>query len=230
VLAAGAAGWALSIMTVSLSRSLDPARPWWSMGYVLAAGTLVGVPASAGFAARTSLAAYAVSSPDALVPILIILGETFLFAGLIRLFVTPPSMPAPAERAAIATHAAAIGIAALPTFLLPAVARSIVPGIAPPAFSVVWAELGAFGILLLILPLALAGALEWLRSSGAISLTANLSNFLSLDWLYSLAFRSVDAGLRGIRSLIAVIEGEGAMLWAILILIAAYVVLSGAFL
>jgi hypothetical protein len=129
---------------------------------------------------------------------------------------------------ATVSYALAIALVALPPFLLPALARSVVAAVTPPSFEVVLAKLGALGGVVFILPMALAIALEWLRRSQPLALWLNPTSLLSLDWLYDLIFGMVNLVARAVRGLSTVVEGEGAVLWALLVLIAAYVVLSGA--
>ena len=103
----------------------------------------------------------------------------------------------------------------------------MVPAVTPPSFDVVWANLGLPGIAIFLLPLALSVALEWYRRTQTFSPVLDPTRLLSLDWLYGLVFRIASLAARVIRELARVIEGEGALLWALLGLIAVYVILSG---
>jgi formate hydrogenlyase subunit 3/multisubunit Na+/H+ antiporter MnhD subunit len=224
----GAASWALAIMAFSVGRSFDRHAPWWSIGHALAFGTLAGLPATLGFAVRTSLAAGAASSGDWLLIGLIVIGETLMFGALIRMTTAPAREAAPSSGPAIAAYAAAIAATALPPFLLPAIGRSLIPELAPPAFEVVLANLGVLGGVLVALPLVLAIALDRVTRDRPATPRLDPTNIIRLDWLYGFLFRLVNFSARTVSSLAALFEGEGAMLWALLILIAAYVVLSGA--
>lgn len=228
ILSAGAVSWALAIVTLSLNHGFRRRALWWSIGQALAVATLVGIPASAGFAVRTSLASATTWGGNLLLLICVVAGETLAFATIARLLTTPNPSKIPRSWRDIASLASAITLVALPAFLLPAIARRVVPAITPPAFAVVLPDMGIPGSLLFILPLALAVTLEWLRRDRRISMHANPTRLLNLDWLYHLSFRLANVVASVLNRLSAVIEGEGAVVWALLILFAAYVVLTGA--
>ncbi|HLF27975.1 MAG TPA: hypothetical protein VJG32_16700 [Anaerolineae bacterium] len=226
VLANGAAAWAMAIMTLSFGRGFDRHRPWWSVGYALAFATLVGIPASLGFVVQTSLAS-GLADASLLLIAMILIGEALTFAALIRLATTPAPNKAPGTRAAIAAYAGAIALTALLPFLLPALGRSIIPTLAPPSFEVALSSLGLLGGVLFALPSVLAGALEWVTHDWPAAPHADPARWLSLGWLYDLILRMIGGLAGALRGLARVLEGEGAVLWALLILIAAYVILSG---
>jgi formate hydrogenlyase subunit 3/multisubunit Na+/H+ antiporter MnhD subunit len=237
ILLSGAVSWTLAIVTLSLNHGFHRRALWWSFGQALAVATLVGIPASAGFAVRTSLASAVAWGGNVLLLICVVAGETLAFATMARLLTTPNPSKVPQNWRDIAGHASAIALAALPPFLLPAIARRAVPAIVPPAFAVVLPNMGVAGSVIFILPIALAVTLEWLRREGRISLPpieafgdlqVNPIRVLSLDWLYHLVFRLANVVASALNRLSAVIEGEGAVVWALLILLAAYVVLTGA--
>ncbi|MGH2593408.1 MAG: proton-conducting transporter membrane subunit, partial [Anaerolineae bacterium] len=228
VIANGAASWALAMMALNVGRGFDRHKPWWSIAYALPFATLVGVPASVGFAVRTNLMAGLASSADSLLILLSLIGETLTFSALIRMATAPAKSEAPSGWPASLTYAAAAGLVALPPFLLPAFGRSLIPELAPPSFEVVLPSLGILGGVAMALPIALAIALEWHTRDRSVMPRFDPTGLISLDWLYSLTFRVVNGAARGLRGLGALIEGEGAILWALLILIAAYVVFSGA--
>jgi hypothetical protein len=228
VLASGAASWALAIMTLSLGRRFDRQRPWWSIGQALAFATLVGLPATLGFAMRTSLAAGVAAGGDVLLIVTTLSGEALTFGALIRFISAPSTNEPPPGRAAVAAYAAALALVALPPFLLPAAGRFSISALAPPSFQVVLTNLGVAGGAILALPVALAIALAWLARDRVAAPGLDLSRWLSLDWLYSLAFRLIGLIARLLSGPAAMFEGEGALLWALLILMAAYAVFSGA--
>ena len=228
VLAAGAAGWALAIMALSLSRGFDRRLPWWSIGHALAFATLIGMPATLGFAAQTSLAANMTSHPNGVLIAFTLIGQALTFGALIRLTIAPAQNEAPSGRAAIGAYTAAIALAALPPFLLPAIGRTAIPEVTPPSFEVVLTRLGGPGGVIVALPIAVAIGLAWLRRGQPGALRFDPTRLISLDWLYNLILQIVGAAIRWLRGLAALAEGEGAVLWALLVLIAAYVVLTGA--
>ncbi len=228
ILSSGAVSWALAIVMLSLNHGFHRRALWWSFGQALAVATLVGIPASAGFAVRTSLASAIAWGGNVLLLMCLLAGETLTFATMARLLTTPNPSKIPRSWRDIASLASAIALVALPPFLLPAIARRAVPAIAPPAFAVVLPDLGVPGSVMFILPLALAVMLEWLRRERRIGMHVNPTRLLSLDWLYHLIFRLANVVASALNRLSAAIEGEGAVVWALLILFAAYVVLTGA--
>ena len=228
ILSSGAVSWTLAMVTLSLSHGFQRRAPWWSLGQALAVAALVGMPASAGFSVRVSLAAAAASGGDGLLLICVVTGEALAFATLARLLTTSSPFRIPRTLKDVASYVPAIALVALPPFLLPALARQAVPDIAPPAFAVVLPSLGILGGIIFLLPIALGIVLEWLRRERRITMHVDPSRGLSLDWLYSLIFRFTDLFAGALNRLSAASEGEGAVVWALLILIAAYAVLTGA--
>ncbi len=228
VLAAGAAGWALAIMTLSLSRGFDRRMPWWSIGHALALATLVGMPATLGFAVQTSLAANLATHVNGLLIAFTLIGQALTFGTLIRLTAAPAHNEMPSGRVAIGAYTAAIASAALASFLLPAIGRTAIPEVTPPSFEVVLTSLAATGSVLIALPIAMAIGLVWLWRDRPGALRFDLTHLVSLDWLYNLILHLAGLTIRSLRGLAMLVEGEGAVLWALLVLIAAYVVLSGA--
>ncbi|HEY4689572.1 MAG TPA: proton-conducting transporter membrane subunit [Anaerolineae bacterium] len=223
----GAGSWALAIMTLSLSRTLDRQMPWWSVGHALALATLAGVPATLGLAVQTGLAAGVASSDHFLLIACMVIGQALTFGALLRLMIAPAQNPPPSGVPATITYIVALALVAPAPFLLPALARSAVPEWTPPAFEVVLSRLGALGGVILIMPIALAIALVWLGRGPTSVPRFNPGRLLNLDWLYDLLFQVVNVAVRYLSNISALVEGEGAVLWALLILIATYVVLSG---
>ena len=228
ILLSGAVSWTLAMATLSLSHGFQRRAPWWSVGQALAVATLVGIPASAGFAVRVSLASTAASGGGALPLICVVIGETLAFATLARLLATPSRFTTPRTRKDVASYVPAIALVALPPFLLPALARHVVPDVAPPAFAVALPSLGLPGIILFLLPVALGVAVEWLRRERRITAPVDLSRALSLDWLFNVIFRFTDLLASALNRLSAASEGEGAVVWALLVVITALAVLTGA--
>jgi hypothetical protein len=228
VLASGAGSWALAVIALSLGRSFDPRRPWWAVSHALAFATLAGVPATLGFAVRTSLAAGLSASGSVLLIAVAVVGETLMFGALIRLATAPAQKEPPPNRLAILAFAAAVALATLLPFLLPALSHAAVPALTPPAVGVVLASLGVLGGAIIVLPIVLAAGVEWWARDRSVDSLADPARFLGLDWLYGLFFGAADVVARALRGLAALAEGEAAMLLALLILIAVYVALSGA--
>jgi len=228
VLISGAASWALAITTLSIGRGFDRRAPWWSIGNVLAIATLIGLPATLGFAVRTYLSAGGVARADWLLIALALLGETLMFAALARSVLSPADDEAPAGWPAKVAGVIGMALAALPPFVLPAIARGIVPEITPPAFEIVLAKLGAPGGLLIGLPIVFAAILAGRARETKSAPIIDPSRVAGLDWLYALMYWLIDLAARMLRGAASLLEGEGALLWALLIVIAAYVVWSGA--
>lgn len=227
ILVNGAISWALAMVALNASRGFDRDRPWWSLAYALPIATLVGLPGSVGFAARSGLIAGVANAGDGLIVAVSLIGETLTFGALMRVVTAPAIGEAPAGLRSILAQAAALALVTLPAFLLPAFGRSFAPELAPPSFAVVLPAIGLAGGIAAVLPIALALALEGYARGRAPS-RFNLAGLIGLEWLYGLVFQLVNWVARNLSGLAALLEGEGAMLWALLILIVGYVVLSGA--
>jgi hypothetical protein len=215
-------------MTLNIGRGFDRNRPWWSLGYTLAFATMIGAPASVGLAARANLMAGVISSADGLLIAMSLIGETLTFAALLQAGSRPATNDAPTGPLTVAVYAVASGLVSLPLFLLPSFGRAFAPELIPPSFAVVLPAFGLSGFVMFALPIALAVALVWTTRDQPIQPRFDLSGLISLDWLYGLAFHVVNLAARVSNGLASLLEGEGSMVWALLILIAAYVVLVGA--
>ena len=223
----GAVSWGFALTVLNVSRGFDRSKPWWSLASGLSVATLVGLPASAGFAVRTNLAAGAARSAEWPLILIALAGEALIFAGLMRVVGMPATGDAPKGWRAAPAYVVALALAGLPVFLMPALGRSIVPELTPPSFEVVLPALGVLGSLLYGLPIVLALVIEWNTRNQSNAFGPNLEGLIGLDWFYSLVFRFVNWAARQLAGVAALLEGDTAMLWALLFLIVGYVVLSG---
>lgn len=226
VLEAGGAVWLLGITLLYLNEGLNRAAPWWSVGPFLGGLALLGALPTLGWASVAAI------SGSLLTPFLggrvlaFLLGQALLTAGVARRL-----MRAAQERAGagpLFTAARAAGIA-LPVILLlgggigrgmllyeEGIARLLAwPGLAG------WALWGAgtgLGVLLF-----------WqenrLRQSGPIF--GLLHDVLRLEWVANLILSSLERLSSFLGEVADVIEGPGAILWALAIFLLGLLAMVG---
>lgn len=226
----GAASWAFTVTALSVARSFDRRAPWWVIGYALLFANAIGLPASPGFAVRANLIVGVTSSADWALIAMVAVGETLTFAAIIRVSISPAKDDAPASPVAIATYIIAYVLAFVPPFVLYAIGRQAIPELTPPSLTSFLSSLSIAGGVLFALPVALAVALERLTShqTAQSRLATIITGIVGLDWLYWLTSRLSDGIARALSGLTALLEGEGALLWALLAVVVAYVIGSGA--
>ena len=196
-LAVWLAGWTL----LQLSRGREPRRIFWSWAGWLALLFLLGVPPSPlGTLFRDGLA----RAPWGWRMVLV-LGGALTGATLIRESARPAvgvtSPPWPWQHACLF-----VGLA------LP-VGGLVGGALLAPAFSFSWLGLGLWGV-----TLAFAGGLIWLGQPDWQPLKPVLE-LLDLQWFYRSLWRGAEHLLSVVRVVAEVVEGSGALLWSLLVIL-----------
>jgi multicomponent K+:H+ antiporter subunit A len=221
-LAATALTMLLGSALVFLANGHDEQQPWGSLPSALGAAALLGLPLTAGFLGVGHLYASLLAAGGWawLVLLFVVVAQSLLAAGLLYT-VLWAGQPVAGDPALVAAYWAGLS---LPAILLVAVAlssgliadalRVAAPG--PLGFSSPGSFVG-FGLVVLS---AVAGFALWrfqdvVRGGSNAVLGASLASLARLDWLYRLVWGVIRGVGSGVATLAAVLEGEGAILWAL---------------
>ncbi len=233
-LAATALAMLLGCALVFLANGHDEQRPWASALSGLGAAALMGMPLTVGFLGVGHLYASLLAAGGWawLVLAAIILAQCILGAGLLFCLFWA-GQPVQGEPALIAAYWAGLS---LPAILLVATAvfGSVladtldVPAIGMLGFS----GLGSLVALGLVLITGAAGFALWryqdlVRSGSALVAGASLASLARLDWLYRLAWGLIRGLGNAVAALAGVLEGEGAILWALVAGVLVWVLVQG---
>jgi hypothetical protein len=230
--------WAIAAQTLMLvvggglmflSAGHDDQRPWATVWAVLGAVGLVGAPVTLGFVGVGELYRGLLGAGNWLVLIGVCLGQSLLLAGCLRV-VFWPVQPAEGTRWVELISRLGLSSLALLAVVVPAFSTPLAENIGAVATTGLWGWAGTTSLL----PLGLVsvslglGFGVWRMAEQFTGPTLGVGDFLKnlvrLDW----AYRGVWVGVRGLSSLVQtvaeVLEGEGAMLWALVVVLVLWLV------
>jgi formate hydrogenlyase subunit 3/multisubunit Na+/H+ antiporter MnhD subunit len=229
VLTAAALNWMFVIVSLFIARGFTRQQWWWSAGMLIAAAAVAGVPGTLGFAVRTSLLDRLLTDNHWALLMIVLMAETLLIAAIVRPLFRPSAEEEPIGRARAASFAAAMACAALPLVIFGLIS-GLIPGLPP--LSQVAGRWSVTLILALMLPVAAGVTLGWrFRSTGVAgddTHEAVWERLVRLEWLNALAAALMQRLTALLRGLSNVIEGEGGLVWAIVIIVVGLVLSTGA--
>jgi multicomponent Na+:H+ antiporter subunit A len=228
---AAAVAWALGITVFSLTPGWHRRYFWRATPSLLALLSLLGLPLTLGFVVRFT--AYSGLEADLLALVVALIGETFVIAALARLWLWAEPRPWPRHRLLEPVFLLIFGIAALALFWA---------GLSPEIFSGRGEDTALLGLADFIGQGGVAGWAGW-----ALPLVAGVTLFvlgeglrqrmeggwqglgalLRLEWVYGLVFVALHWLVRLIRGIAQIIEGEGALLWTVVILLIILLYVTG---
>ena len=221
-LAATALTMLLGCALIFLSNGHDPQQPWGSVPSALGAAALLGLPLTAGFMGVGHVygSLLAEGGWAWLVLLGLVAAQSVLAAGLLYTLFWA-GQPVAGEPALVAAYWAGLS---LPAVLL--VATALLGQLVAEALGVPLSGLLGFGgvgsvvaVVLVVLTAGLGFGLwrfqDVVRGGSSAVLGASLASLGRLDWLYRLVWGGVRGLGSGLAVLASVIEGEGAILWAL---------------
>lgn len=233
-----ALNWLFVVIGLFIARSFNRRAPWWSAGGMVAALAVMGVPGTLGFGARYSMITNLIRSGDWVMLAAGSLAEALLIAAVIRIVLAPASDDQPVGLVRQAAAGLSIISAAAPLILL-AFNPAIVPGIS--SLNNMLGSLDPVTVLAWLLPVGVGAMIAWRELRTLTPLAALVEQdtttdgdtslwlrFLRLDWLSVLLAQVVQRLTALLRGLASVIEGEGGLIWVIVIVIVGVVLTSGA--
>ncbi|MGD1994110.1 MAG: hypothetical protein PVI59_13035, partial [Anaerolineae bacterium] len=228
VLAAGGTTWILGVTLITLADGLDRSAPWWAIGPFLGSLALVGTPLTLGLMVTSYLiGSESTSTAQQLVTLV---GQTLLVAGLARR-VQHSSLPRGGDRPLeIAARAAGFALPSLLLLLGGMMPARLFRALGGPSLSQLVSAISLPRWGLWLLPLATGGVLFWLetrfrkRIEPALDIVFDL---FSLDWALYAVIGGLDRATSFLREVAELIEGAGAVLWAVSILLLVLLALAG---
>ncbi len=229
ILIAATLSWMLVLTSLFISRDLFQRQPLWLAGVFIALLSLAGLPGTLGFATLQPLFTGLIDHKQWAVLAAVVLAQAGILASVVRLILEPSEERPPQGRWRQINWAIAIALAAAPLILL-----ALIPGAVPglPTTGELIGELNLTSLIVAVIPIGLGAAGVWLmkrtmppRSNEEPVPTAAWQNFLRLEWLNNAFFYIVDLLTSVLRSMARVIEGEGGLLWT-LVLVVIVIVLS----
>jgi len=218
VLAGGGAAWALGVSLVSLGHGFDRAVPWWTVGPLFGGVVLLGFPLTPGALVVPAVVGDAIGGSAVGKVVAFLVGEGMLAAGLARCVLRPAAGQERVGPLEVIARAAGMALPALPL---------VVGGLHPPFL------MPGSGVASLVGLLVRAGGLAWmvwlLAVGGGVALfwregrfrrrvepvLGLLHDLVHLDWALGLFLGGIGRLLRFFRATAELVEGAGAVLWAL---------------
>ena len=231
VAVASAIAWALGVTVFALLPGWSGRAFWRGLPSFLALLSLVGIPSTLGFVAR--FMAYSGLEADLQALMVASLGEIFLVAAMARLWFWAEPRPLPSRRLLEALYVALFCVAAVALFwmgLSPDVFAGRGQDAALPNLNDLIRQGGVAGWAGWALPLV-AGIILFLVGEGLRQRMEGgwrgLGGLLRLEWVYGLFYLLIRQLARLLRGISGVVEGEGALLWTMVILLILLLYLTG---
>lgn len=231
VLTAATLNFLFVIVGLFIARTFTWRTPGWSAGAVVAGLSIAGVPGTLGFIVREQTISGLVQSNNWIMLLGCVIAETLLIAAVLRSIFTSLNDDRPIGLTPQISFGFGLAMAALPLIGLP-----LSPGLIPavPSLSILFSGLNAVGWLAWLMPIGLAIVLvNRSRSIDASRAEADSAQplwvgIVRLDWLSAVVSFLAQRLTAVLRGLAGVIEGEGGLIWAIIIVVVGLVLTSGA--
>ena len=222
--------WLFVIVGLFIARGFDRQTPWWSIGALIAGLSIVGVPGTLGFVVQMPAIIGSMAADRWWMLAGILIAQTLLVAAMIRLIFSPVSNDErPIDPLRQVSFALAMACAALPLIVF-----ALTPALVPDVRSIqqVLGDVTAATGLIWALPVAIGITLA-LRDRRADMATPEAlppawTNALRLEWLNAIMAFFVQRMTAFLRGLGSVFEGEGGLIWVMILVIVGLVLTSGA--
>ena len=223
VVAGGGAAWVLGVTLIALADGFDRSAPWWAVGPALGGLALVGAPLTLGHVVTTQLVvSEGIPAPQLA---LILAAQALLVAGIARRITRPPLSWGDERPLEIAARAGGLALPVLLVLLGGLRPALLLPGLDVPPSTAPLLRWGGW-----LLALAVGAGLVWLRARFRQQIEPVLDllfDLFSLDWLLYTLVGGLDRATSLLREAAELIEGAGAVLWAVSILLLALLALVG---
>lgn len=228
-LIAATLNWMFVVFSLSITRGLDRRRPYWSVGALIAVLSLAALPGTLGFVVQQSVITAASSAKQNGILLVIVVAQTLLLAAALRLFLSEASEAAPDRLWRKVSWIIALTCGAVPLVVL-TLSGSVIPGLQPVVDLI--RELNLVGWLVLLAPLVISVVLIWrgplLMRNQHGSGQSLWGQVLQLEWLNNAIFYILDHLTGLLRAVASVLEGEGGLLWTVILIVIAVVIYTGA--
>ena len=228
VLTAATLNWMFVTVSLFIARGLDRRMPFWSIGVLIAGLSLAGLPGTLGFAVQQPMIAGLIATQQWAVLLISLTAEAILIAAITGLILSETSAGTPKTTVRKVAFGIAVALGAAPLVLF-ALDPALIPGL--PSISVLLGGLNALGWLAFVAPI-IGGALlvrraRHLSFGTAFGVPPMWSGVLRLEWLSTFVFYVAEWLTIILRRLAGVIEGEGGLLWTVVIIVIVVAIYTG---
>jgi NADH:ubiquinone oxidoreductase subunit 2 (subunit N) len=221
--------WMFINVSLFIARGLDRRQPYWSVGSLIALLSLAALPGTLGFVVQQGVVAAVVDQKQWLILIVVVLAQIGVLAAALRLLLSPATESAPAHLVHKIVWGLALACGALPLLIL-ALPENGLPDL--PSTSELLGQLSPIGVLALFAPLALGALLAWrgpmLKRSTIDGGQSIWGRVLRLDWVNTALFYLIDRLAVLLRAAAGLFEGEGGLLWTVIVIVIVVVIYTTA--
>jgi formate hydrogenlyase subunit 3/multisubunit Na+/H+ antiporter MnhD subunit len=228
-LTAATLNWMFISVSLFIARGLDRRQPYWSVGSLIALLSVAALPGTLGFVVQQGVVVDILHQKQWLILLITVVAQTFAIAAALRLILAEATERAPAQAVRKVVWGLALACGALPLLIF-ALSEDALPAL--PSTSELLSELNAIGLLALFAPLVLGALLAWrgpliVRSviDGGQSVWGRV---LRLDWVNSALFYLIDWLTGLLRAAAGLFEGEGGLLWTMVVIVVVVVIYTAA--
>ncbi len=230
VLAVGGAAWAAGTTLLHLHRGVERSAPWWSVAAGLGGLALLGAPLTGGWAASSALVASLVAAPTAARVVGFLVGQALLTTAMVRRVLRPAAPDEPAGPLATAARSAGLASAVLLLLFVGFLPRWLAADVSALALPRLLTRPGLSGWLLWGVGSAIGGAFaRWERRlrRRVEAVLGLLHDLLRMEWASQLLLNSLGRSSAFLGAVADVVEGPGAILWALAIFMLVMLIIVG---
>jgi hypothetical protein len=228
-LSAAALNWMFIVVSLFIARGLDRKHPFWAVGALIAGLSLAALPGTLGFVVQQGVIAGIIHAKQWPILLAVMTGQTLVIAAVARFIIVEQTESTPASIWRKVWWGVALILGALPLIGLANAPEALSD---LPATSTLLSELSGIGMLALFAPIAIGLGLAWrgplLLRGTADAGTSIWSRIIRLEWLNSAVFYVIDRVTGLLRSMAGVFEGEGGLLWTVVVIVIVIVIYTGA--
>jgi hypothetical protein len=221
--------WMFINVSLFIARCLDRRQPYWSLGSLIALLSLAALPGTLGFVVQQGVVAQVVDQKQWVILAAVVVAQIGVLAAALRLLLSPAIENAPAHLVHKIVWGLALACGALPLLIL-ALPENSLPDL--PSTNELLGQLSPIGVLALFAPLALGTLLAWrgpmLKRSTIDGGQSMWGHVLRLDWVNTALFYLIDRLAVLLRAAAGLFEGEGGLLWTVIVIVIVVVIYTTA--
>lgn len=221
--------WMFITVSLFIARGLDRRQPYWSVGSLIALLSLAALPGTLGFVVQQGVVVDAVNQKQWLILAAVVFAQTLALAAALRVLLSTATEGAPTNSVRKVVWGLALACGALPLLAL-TLSDNILPALPPT--SELLGQLSPIGLLALFGPLIIGAVLAWrgplVKRTEGDSGQSIWGHMLRLDWLNTALFYLIDRLTVLLRATAGLFEGEGGLLWTVIVIVVVVVVYTAA--
>jgi NADH:ubiquinone oxidoreductase subunit 2 (subunit N) len=221
--------WMFVTVSLFIARGLDRRQPYWSVGSLIALLSLAAVPGTLGFVVQQGVVVDVVDQKQWLLLAAVVFAQIFALAAALRVLLSTATEGAPTSVVRKVVWGLALAGGALPLLAL-TLSENFLRVL--PSTSELLGQLSPIGWLALFAPLVIGTVLAWRgplmpRDTG-VGGQSIWGHILRLDWLNTALFYIIDRLTVLLRATAGLFEGEGGLLWTVIVIVVVVVVYTAA--